>query len=299
MEYYKDKKSTETKVGLFVIIAVVLLIAGYFWFSDFLQNQKYTHLQVRFTGAGNLEKGSSVSISGVERGKVKQLSVDESGVILDVAVILDFPLKKDTEFHITETDIMGGAQVDIIPGKSEQLLDLDALQIGRHSYGISTLISELSNVILDLQKVIKPLTENDDLLQNLAKTAEYSAEIAEKVNTSIETNSKTFHALIENISKISSEIGSLIDDNKNSMTAAVSNISKILEKADNDLEKFRLISDNIYDITEKIQNEDSSFNKLISERELYDDLLKTTASMDSLLKDIKKNPKRYFKIEVF
>lgn len=299
MEYYKDKKSTETKVGLFVIIAVVLLIAGYFWFSDFLQNQKYTHLQVRFTGAGNLEKGSSVSISGVERGKVKQLSVDESGVILDVAVILDFPLKKDTEFHITETDIMGGAQVDIIPGKSEQLLDLDALQIGRHSYGISTLISELSNVILDLQKVIKPLTENDDLLQNLAKTAEYSAEIAEKVNTSIETNSKTFHALIENISKISSEIGSLIDDNKNSMTAAVSNISKILEKADNDLEKFRLITDNIYDITEKIQNEDSSFNKLISERELYDDLLKTTASMDSLLKDIKKNPKRYFKIEVF
>jgi phospholipid/cholesterol/gamma-HCH transport system substrate-binding protein len=299
MEYYKDKKSTETKVGLFVIIAVVLLIAGYFWFSDFLQNQKYTHLQVRFTGAGNLEKGSSVSISGVERGKVKQLSVDESGVILDVAVILDFPLKKDTEFHITETDIMGGAQVDIIPGKSEQLLDLGALQIGRHSYGISTLISELSNVILDLQKVIKPLTENDDLLQNLAKTAEYSAEIAEKVNTSIETNSKTFHALIENISKISSEIGSLIDDNKNSMTAAVSNISKILEKADNDLEKFRLITDNIYDITEKIQNEDSSFNKLISERELYDDLLKTTASMDSLLKDIKKNPKRYFKIEVF
>ena len=124
MEYYKNKKNTETKVGIFIFIALIILISGYFWFSDFLQNQKYTHLQVRFESAGNLEKGSSVAISGVERGKVKQLRVDEEGVILDIAVILDFPLKKDTEFHITETDIMGGAQVDIIPGRSEKLLDL-------------------------------------------------------------------------------------------------------------------------------------------------------------------------------
>jgi phospholipid/cholesterol/gamma-HCH transport system substrate-binding protein len=299
MEYYKDKKSTETKVGIFVIAALIILVSGYFWFSDFIQNRKYTHLQVRFANAGNLEKGSSVSILGVERGKVKKLSVDETGVILDVAVILDFPLPEDTKFSIMETDMMGGAQVDLSPGKSKKLLDLNVIQSGQRSGGISTLVSQLSDVIMDLKKVMKPLTGDDNLLYSLTKTAESSAKIAEKMNSSIDENSQKMHTVIENISQISSQIITMIDENKNSMTSAVSNISKILEKADEDLEKFRLISDNVYEITEKIQNEDSSFNKLVSERELYDDLLKTTASMDSLLKDIKKHPKRYFKIEIF
>ena len=58
-------------------------------------------------------------------------------------------------------------------------------------------------------------------------------------------------------------------------------------------------SGNIQAITEKILQEDNSLNKLITEKELYENLLKATANLDSLLKDIKKNPKKYFQIKVF
>jgi phospholipid/cholesterol/gamma-HCH transport system substrate-binding protein len=56
---------------------------------------------------------------------------------------------------------------------------------------------------------------------------------------------------------------------------------------------------NIRTVSDKMANEESSFQRLISEEDLYDNLLRASSRMDSLLVDIKDNPERYFKIKVF
>jgi len=60
-----------------------------------------------------------------------------------------------------------------------------------------------------------------------------------------------------------------------------------------------IIVKNFRDLSTKLVEEDSSFNKIITEKELYEKLLKSAVSLDSLLIDIKKNPGKYFKVKVF
>ena len=47
-----------------------------------------------------------------------------------------------------------------------------------------------------------------------------------------------------------------------------------------------------------LNNPDSTLGKLLHDPELYNNLSNTAASMDALLQDIKKNPKRYISIKL-
>ena len=73
MKFYKNKKATDFKVGLFTIVGLLILIVCYFWLMEYLGNKDYSHIQVAFDNAGNTEIGSPVTINGVKKGKVEKV----------------------------------------------------------------------------------------------------------------------------------------------------------------------------------------------------------------------------------
>ena len=56
---------------------------------------------------------------------------------------------------------------------------------------------------------------------------------------------------------------------------------------------------NLHDLTEQLNDPNSTVGKLTHDPALYDNINSTVASLDSLFVDIKKNPKRYINIKVF
>jgi hypothetical protein len=48
-----------------------------------------------------------------------------------------------------------------------------------------------------------------------------------------------------------------------------------------------------------LMRDDTTFGKLVSDRELYDRLMAVAAHTDSLVGDIRENPKRYLKVSLF
>ncbi|MCK4654177.1 MAG: MCE family protein, partial [Candidatus Cloacimonetes bacterium] len=98
MRFHQNKKSIEFKVGLFSIIAIVILIACYSWFTEIMESRKYTPLKVKFKNAGNIEIGSTITVHGVKKGRVKELKIEDDGVVVFLQVELDFPLKEGTKF---------------------------------------------------------------------------------------------------------------------------------------------------------------------------------------------------------
>ena len=56
---------------------------------------------------------------------------------------------------------------------------------------------------------------------------------------------------------------------------------------------------NMQELTKKLNSKDSSLGLLLNDKSLYQNADNAVASLDSLLTDIKKNPKRYVTIKVF
>lgn len=298
MKFYQNKKSTEFKVGLFTLVAIIVLAASYMWFTEALQSKDMTIVKVKFHNAGNIEVGSSVTVSGVKKGRVKKIEVAPDGVIIDLHVKIDFPLREGTQFSVIESNLMGDVQVEIIPGSEGAELDLSQIQNGEKRYGLMKLVSELSSVITDFQMVMDKIAGDGNFVMQIDSVIDTTQMVINKINRSLDKNTEEFERLIINANQLTAKLNKLVTTNEKSISNSMEKSSEVIESINSTLDDIKETSKSIRNITEKMQSEKSSINKLMSEDVLYENLMRSSARLDSLLKDIKENPKRYFNIKI-
>ena len=298
MKFYQNKKSTEFKVGLFTIIAIIVLAASYMWFTEALQSKDMTLVKVKFHNAENIEVGSSVTVSGVRKGRVKKIEVTQNGVIIDLQVKIDFPLKEGTQFSVIESNLMGDVQVEIIPGSVGENLDLTQVQGGEKRYGLMKLVSELSSVVVDFQTIMDRIAGDENFVMQIDSVIDTTQMVINKINRSLDKNTEEFEKLITNANQLTAKLNKLVTTNEESISNSMERSSEDITSINSTLDDIKKTSISIRNITEKMQSDKSSINKLMSEDVLYENLMRSSARLDSLLKDIKENPKRYFNIKI-
>jgi phospholipid/cholesterol/gamma-HCH transport system substrate-binding protein len=299
MKFHKDKKHTEFQVGLFTIVTLVILVLGYSWLTEVLESRKYTKLEVSFPNAANVEIGSTVTINGVKKGRVESIQVNPDGVVLILYVELDFILMQGTRFYILESNLMGEVQVEIIPGNLEKELDTSSLQVGERHYGMTKLIAELSEIVYGLKDIMSTVSGDDNIMNDFQAIVDTSKVVINKFNNVLNMNESKISELLENSSKASKQLTNFIETNEDKVTETFALSKQAIEEFNSALVEIRSMSTSVQNLSDKVMNEDNSINRLITEKTLYENLINATESMDSLLIDIKKNPKRYFKIKVF
>ena len=109
--------STEAKVGLFVLVAFIIL--GYMSFRvgehGFGLKKGYL-VNVVFDNATGLARDASVQIAGVEVGRVEEISLRNGKALVTMRMLPSVKLEKDVEAKIKSYGILGDKYVDIVPG---------------------------------------------------------------------------------------------------------------------------------------------------------------------------------------
>jgi phospholipid/cholesterol/gamma-HCH transport system substrate-binding protein len=65
------------------------------------------------------------------------------------------------------------------------------------------------------------------------------------------------------------------------------------------VKRMRAVTDELAEITNSLQKNDNTLGALMSDRVLLDKLEKTVHDLDELVTDVKANPKKYLKVEIF
>jgi len=298
-EYYQNKGATQVRVGIITVLALIVLIGGYGWLRDWFNQGKYTQIRVRFINAGNIEPGNHVTVYGVKRGRVDSISMTEQGVILNLLVDIDFPLPRDTKFFISDSDLMGNRQVDIIPGITKEIFDPDYIPNGQNLAGLSSLIPRIDGIIGNLDQMISKLAMQDELFENFQHTIVSSKRLMERLDNFFVDNYQEIEDIVANLHQTSAQINSLFSEEDESLQATFRNIAQGLEEFDTVLQKLSGLLDEIEPLVTKLNEEEGTVQQLISDQELYDRLIEATAQVDSLLYDIRQNPRRYFQFRLF
>ncbi len=298
MKFYQNKRNTEFKVGLFTIVAIIVLAASYMWFTEVLQRKNMTIVKVKFNNAGNIEVGSSVTVNGVKKGRVNKIEVASDGVVIDLQVKMDFPLREGTQFSVIESNLMGDVQVEIVPGAGGENLDLTQVQIGEKRHGLMKLVSEVSGVVADFQTIMDKISGDENFVMQIDSVIDTTKTVINKINRSLDKNTEEFEELILNANQLTAKLNKLVTTNEESFSNSMEKSSEVIASINITLDEIKETSKSIRNITEKMQSEKSSINKFMSEDDLYENLMRSSVRLDSLLKDIKENPKRYFNIKI-
>ncbi|MCF7858985.1 MAG: MlaD family protein [Candidatus Cloacimonetes bacterium] len=298
MKFYQNKRKVEFKVGLFTIIAIFILVISYLWLTEALQNRGMSQIKLSFQNAGNVEVGSSVTVNGVKRGRVKEIVNTENGVIVDLQVKLDFPLREGTEFYILESNLMGDVNIEIRPSISGEKLDFNKVQSGEKRFGLMSLVSELSTLVSDFQVILNKIATNEGSILQFDSLIDSTLIAVNKVNSNIDKHSREIDRIIYNADQLTTQLNEIISTNKDNLSSTLELSSELIGNINSTSNEIKKTSISIRAISEQLQKEEGSFNKLMTSEQLYDNLIRSSARLDSLLKDIKENPKKYFNIKI-
>ncbi|MCC8071913.1 MAG: MlaD family protein [Bacteroidales bacterium] len=304
----KKNFSKELIIGLTVLITLLILFFGIDYLKGINVFKAANYYYASYTDVAGLAQSAPVTVNGFKVGLVRDISYeyDNPGHV-KVELSLDRKLKvpKGTE-AVLVTDMLGTSSIELKMG-----VDPDYHSVGDYLQGVtaSGLMDGISNDLMPSIASIMPKV--DSLLVALTTIAADPAllsavERLDNVMANLEATTK-------NVATLTAAMPSMATDARNSLanveaiTTNLTSISGDLAVATSQLKEVPLDSTlmNVYEIsrelsqlTAELNSPNSSLGLLIHDPGFYHNLNAAVGSLDSLLIDVKKNPKRYISIKL-
>jgi len=295
------KNKNEIKTGILVVIGIGLFIFGFSYLKSndiFVGDRTFYAVYDDVEGVVN---GTPVTVNGFPVGSIQDISfLKNNNLLVKFRVENDLTFSINSIAQIYETGLIGGKALSIIPAN-----DNSRIAVSR-----DTLKSSVAPGLTELvNEKLTPLQENIESM--ILSANEVLSKVSLIFDDSTRTNLKTivsdFTETIRDLKETSAVLKSnklnidKIIDNALDISTDLSEISKTINQSELDLiiSNFKIFSNDLALILEKINDSNGTISKLIENDTLFQNLNNASKSIDLLLEDIRLNPKRYIHFSIF
>lgn len=277
-----SENRAEIIVGIVVFIAVIILTIGIIWGKKVPVFSKYNKMRVVFDNGQGVEPGDPVMVCGIKNGEVKAVKLSKNKVIVEFWLNKDVKCYSDAKVYLDIHELMGGKQISLYPGSGNTLLDAGQMLRGEGRGDIRDLFSE-GEIIM--HKVDSLLTMMNSIIKKsrFIKIADNLDSLSYYAKEMMKENRKSLYFSLKRIDDLTRQFAE---------DSTLKNLNSILYSLDSTAVIMK-------SVVKKMNNENGTFGKLLKDGKLYDQLLGTTARIDSLVNDIKENPGKYIHFSIF
>lgn len=284
------KKSTETWVGIFVVIGILLLIFLTLKIEKFRIGEKAGYpLHIFFDSAAGLDQNSPVRIAGVRVGNVERVALEKGKAKVTFRLPKDVVLYKDAKAYLKSEGFLGEKYVEITPGASgNPKVEKDGvIEQGAPPVDIEQIMSNLSGIGSDIKEIAKPFGDVakaldpkkvEGVIANLDKFSSRLPDLGKDAEETIRKAKDAFASLEdigEKVKKGEGTLGKLITDDA------------IYQDAKVTVEKVKEIAETLKNVSEKIEQGEGTLGKLIKDESLYQEAKETVQSAKEAMQSAK------------
>jgi phospholipid/cholesterol/gamma-HCH transport system substrate-binding protein len=299
------KRRDEVLVGIFLTVAIAVALLGTLWLVRGGLSSGYP-LYSKFAWGQNLKPGQPVLLAGVNVGAVSDVKLRDDG-FLDVFLRVndDVKVPKNSTASVQPVGIFGDAAIALTPkGPSPVSYQPgDTVPVGPSATDIQALENKADSVMTTVNAMMKTLNAElfaaggiRDMRRTMANAAELSA----------------------NASRLSLQLNAIAAEQNRNLTLTMTQLRRSMSaidsaKIDSTLRNFQTSSASLTQIASNlattsrradsimagIQAGQGNAGKLLKDTLLYGDLRGLVTQADSVLADLKKNPKKYINLSIF
>lgn len=292
----------EVIIGICVICAIAILCFGIEFLKGINVFKPANFYIAEYENVEGLEVAAPVTIDGYKVGQVREINFNyENPGKIEVLLALNkqLHLPQDSKAMIGST-LLSGSYVEIILGQSTEMIPLGGIIESGTSPDLMASISNdvLPSVSSIMPKIDSLLISVNNLVSDPALTA--SIKNIEALTGNLSSTSQSLNTLMRNqIPGILNGASSTVA-NLDTITSNLTLLSEELNKLplNQTVENVNGLTSNLVKFTGNLNNPNSTLGELTQDSELYDRINRLTADIDSLILDIKKNPKRYISIKL-
>ncbi len=283
------KKANEFRIGLWTIIAIVVMVVG----IKYLKGQLHTTTSY-YLISSNVERvaeSSHVKLNGYKVGFVRDMRIDyaTNRILLELSIDPSLKMPKGTS-AIIQPDLLGNSNIYLTLGDSQEIMQAgDTLYGGGMAPGLTDGIADAMPAVMALLPKIDTLLTGLNVLVNDSKVQETLLQVNElshKLDKTLTDLNRELPGILEHVDNASSNLDTL------SLELRQAHVEQLIAQASATI-------DSVNTVVSSLNNADGTAGKLINSDELHTQLETTLANIDSLVSDIKLHPKRYINIKLF
>lgn len=301
--------SKELVIGLCVIVALAILFFGINYLKGINLFKPANFYYVNYDNIAGLDNAAPVTIDGYKVGQVREIefNYDNPGKI-KVTLALNENLKvPEDSYAVIEQGLLNGASIVIRLGKSRNMIPLGGEIKGDVAKGmmdavtqdimpqVNDILPSVNALLVNLNQTagnINALSSHPALAASIARLSTITANITDLTASLNQSLGSGVPALMHNTQDITAKLDSVAAD-----LAVLSSELKSLPISDT-MDDVKATTSNLRQMSEEINNPDGTLGLLLRDPQLYNQLNQVSADIDSLIVDIKKNPKRYISIKL-
>ena len=292
------------KIALTVLVGLILL----YWGINYLKginlltpaNRFYTEVE----STEGLLQAAPVTVNGFQVGQVREINYDYAKNKITVMLSLnkEMTVPEGSSLNMV-TGLMGGASFVLnlghgpamktgsyipttdVPGLMDHVTENVLPMVTGMLPKVDSILGNVNGLTAD-PALAASLTRLDAITRQLQISAQQLTVLMNNLNRSVPGVMNNVNGITSNLSGASGDITELTTSLKQMP------IDETMTRLNTTLANLQALSDQLND-------KNSSLGKIVNDRELYDNANHAIASLDSLLSDIKANPKRYINIKVF
>ena len=287
--------SRELTVGLLGLVAIVTiyLLINFFKSVNIFSNSDKYHIE--FNDIGELTNSSPLYLNGCKIGNVSSIEHDfNKSDLVHLTVSVEKGLRiPEGSYAMIHNKLIGGSTIHLVLGKGSDtmapgstmkgIIDAGTMgEVGNMMQQVEAMLPNVSSMLISLDKIlsnpaiINTINNLETLTGQLNTT---SAELNSIVSNDIPTALDKVIKLEDDLLKVSSQLSEV--DYVNMIASLEASLN------------------NIQQITTALNAGEGTAGMLLKDTTLYTKLNETCKAAESLLQDLKENPKRYVNVTVF
>ena len=300
------KISKEIKSFLLVSVGILLFVFGY----NFLKGQSLLKSQkIIYTIYPEIEgliPGAKITLNGLTIGSVTKADFlpGSTEILITMNIRGDVNFSKNSQAILYETGLIGGKAISILPNfnSGKLVITCDTL-----NSSIKPGFTELVNrQIAPLQqKIVSTLTSVDSLFSGVSNV------LNKDTQNNLKITLENLSVSLENINKASVVLSDLLVSNQDTFSNTMENLSttsKNLSTITDSLtaikfaytvKQYEIVANNINQLLISLEAGEGSAGKFLKNDSVYDRLDNAANALETLLNDLKQNPKRYVHFSIF
>lgn len=298
----------EVKIGLFavIVLAATLFVVEFLKGKDIFS--KTDTYYIIYPEVDGIQASTAVTFRGFQAGRVTDVSYNRGTMdyTVEVSISHEFSIPDDSYMEIYSSDIMGTRKIRIAAGTSGIMAASgDTLEGRTETDMISSLAGSITPAVLDLDSLIRNLnravssvnmilgSKNRSRIDSILLRLETMSADLEMTASALRDKKPEISSTIDNLCSISSRL----DSAAAAASATIAN-TEAITAALREAELGETV-DSIRSLISRLQDPSGSIGRLMTTDSLYNSITRLSNDLDSLIRGIEEDPKKYIKISVF
>lgn len=293
--------SKEFIIGFCVILTAVILYVGIEYLKGVNLFKSTNYYYATFTNVEGLAESAPVHLNGFKVGLVREISYeyDNPGhvkVEIDLDKNLRLPVGSKA---VMASDLLGTGSISLQLADSKEFYPKGHTIDGVNPKGMMESISKevLPTITEMMPKIDSLLVAVTEIVTNPALTS--SINRLDNVMANLETSTAKLSSTMSSLTPVVGNVNTIT----NNLTTVSGDLTQMTGKInalpiDSTFNNIHAITGDVARATAQLNNPNSSLGQLLYSDGLYNNLNHSVQSLDSLLIDVKKNPKRYISIKL-